>query len=240
VAQIAITDQVLRRVIPAAGGRLEIWDIYVEGFAYRATRRGHGSFFVRFRLNGQRRRLTIGHYPAVSLEAARTAAHELLESARAGIDPAIAQRAAADAARGAAEATERDRGRTVALAVNDFLRLYRRYRPSTRAEVGRLLKRELVSRLGTVPVSGVDRRAVAGVINAVADLGHGTTANRLFAYLQTFFRWLVERGELEATPMVNLSKPAAERSRDRALTDAELAAVWEAAVARWLACARKI
>ena len=158
----------------------------------------------------------------MSLEDARAGAREALGRVRQGIDPRTARIAAT-------AAEQHRRARTVELAIKDFIALYPRYRPSTRAEVGRVLTREVIPSLGSLPVSEVDRRGIARVINAVVDRGAGTTANRLYAYLQALFRWLIERGELETTPIVNLGKPAAERSRDRVLSETELRAVWRAA-----------
>src|SRR5215204_4283784 len=67
--QLLIMDKVLERADPrrSPNGRLEIWDTYLPDFGYRATQLGRGSFFVMFRLAGQRRRMTIGRYPIMSL-----------------------------------------------------------------------------------------------------------------------------------------------------------------------------
>lgn len=222
MVQKLLTDKVLEKIVPPANGRLELWDAHLEGFGYRASQTGKGSFFAMYRLDGKQRRMTIGRYPAMSLALAREKAKAALQAAKENRDPALEE-----------EAKQREEGekrsRTLALAVEDFLKLYPRYRPSTRAEVGRLLKREVVATLGDRPVSSINRRDVAKVVNAVSDRGAGTTANRVLAYLGSFFTWLVERGELEVTPIQNLAKPSEERTRDRVLTDEELTAVWRAA-----------
>jgi integrase len=51
-------------------------------------------------------------------------------------------------------------------------------------------------------------------------------ANRLLGNLKLVFKWAVEANKLTASPISDLDKPAAERSRDRVLTDDELVAVW--------------
>jgi integrase len=222
MVQTAITDQALKRIAPAPGKRIELWDAYLEGFGYRATQKGKGNFFVMFRFEGKQRRHTIGRYPIVSLEEARDLARDALKKAKSGTDPS-ADRAAQT------EADRERRARTVSAAVADFLTLYPRYRPSTRAEVKRLLNREVVPEVGDMPISTVGRKDIARVVNLVADRGARTTANRLFSYLQALFGWLVDRGELDTTPFINLHKPSPEHSRDRVLSDVELACVWKAA-----------
>jgi integrase len=219
MAQKLLTDKLLEKAVPPKGGRLELWDSYLEGFGYRASQKGRGSFFAMYRLDGRQRRMTLGRFPAMSLATARTKAAEAMQAARENRDP-IAE----EDERQREEGEKRSRTMTVAIA--DFLRLYPRYKPATRAEVKRLLEREVLPTLGDRAVSSITRRDVARVVNAVADRGAGTTANRLLAYMGAFFSWLVSRGELCATPIVNLSKPAAERARDRILTDDELRAVW--------------
>lgn len=219
MVQTALTDQVLKRASPVSKTRLEYWDAFLEGFGYRTSAPGKGSFFVMFRLDGKQRRLTLGRYPAMTLAVARAKAGEALQAAKENRNPAIEE-----ATRQREEGEKRSR--TMTLAVEEFLKLYPRYRPSTRAEVARLLRREVLPTLGERSISGITRRDIARVVNAVSDRGAHTTANRVLAYLGAFFTWLVERGELDATPILNLAKPAKERSRDRVLTDGELRAVW--------------
>jgi integrase len=220
MVQAALTDQVLKRANPPNKTRLEYWDADLEGFGYRTSAPGKGSFFVMFRLDGKQRRMTIGRYPAMTLKSARARATDALLAVRENRDPALEE-----AARLAEEG--RKRASTLSLAVADFLKLYPRYKSSTRAEVKRLLEKEVLPTLGERPVSAITRRDIAHVINAVSDRGAGTTANRLLAYLGAFFTWMVkERGDLDTSPIVNLAKPSKEHARDRVLTDDELRGVW--------------
>jgi integrase len=219
MVQTALTDQVLKKAKPPKNTRMEFWDAYLEGFGYRTSAPGKGSFFVMYRLDGKQRRMTVGRYPAMTLESARAKAKSALQAAKENRDPVLEE-----AERLAEEG--RKRASTLKLAVEDFLKLYPRYKPSTRAEVKRLLEKEVLPTLGERPVTAITRRDIARVVNAVSDRGAGTTANRLLAYLGAFFSWMVERGDLEATPIINLAKPAEERARDRVLTDDELRGVW--------------
>ncbi len=53
-------------------------------------------------------------------------------------------------------------------------------------------------------------------------------ANLLLRHLKHMFGWCLERGLIEASPVAGIRAPAEMRSRDRVLTDAELAAAWRA------------
>lgn len=96
-------------------GRLEIWDTYLPGFGYRATQRGKGSFFVMYGLKGQRRRMTVGRYPVLSLAEARDLGKRALSLVQEGTDPeehVAAKRAAEEVAererRAAEEQAQKD------------------------------------------------------------------------------------------------------------------------------------
>jgi integrase len=54
-------------------------------------------------------------------------------------------------------------------------------------------------------------------------------ALRVHAYVHRFFRWCVGRDIIEANPATDLPKVSPETKRNRVLSDAELAAVWNAA-----------
>jgi integrase len=55
-------------------------------------------------------------------------------------------------------------------------------------------------------------------------------ANDVYAALRRLFNWCVEREIVAASPLTGLRAPADAKSRERTLSDKELAAVWEAAV----------
>ena len=58
---------------------------------------------------------------------------------------------------------------------------------------------------------------------AAVDTGYAS--HRLFKTLKTFFRWCVGRAVIDFSPAEGISSPYRDVSRDRVLTDPELAAV---------------
>jgi integrase len=78
------------------------------------------------------------------------------------------------------------------------------------------------------PIASITKRDVIQLIEATADKGHGVTANRTLTVLKTFFAWAVKRDMLAASPAAAVDAPAQEQSRDRILSDVELAALWRA------------
>jgi integrase len=56
-------------------------------------------------------------------------------------------------------------------------------------------------------------------------------ANGALAAVRKLFNWAVERGYVSASPCAGTQRPSKAISRERVLSDAELAAVWQAAIA---------
>lgn len=73
----------------------------------------------------------------------------------------------------------------------------------------------------------VTRREVVGVLDAVKLTSGGVAANRLRSYLSAMWSWALRAGQVEgANPVANTPRPVDEKSRDRVLTDDELALIW--------------
>jgi integrase len=59
--------------------------------------------------------------------------------------------------------------------------------------------------------------------------GAPSAAAHAFAAIRKFFNWSVERGYLEVSPCLTVKTPARQKSRERVLSDDELALVWNGA-----------
>lgn len=86
--------------LPSAGQQVDYYDTLTRGFVLRVQGPSERSpkgrkvwcAFVRVRGDSKRQRITIGPWPVFSIEAARDLAHEMLQAARKGVDPAPAYR----------------------------------------------------------------------------------------------------------------------------------------------------
>jgi integrase len=70
---------------------------------------------------------------------------------------------------------------------------------------------------------------VRDILNAIVDRGASVAANRALARVRKLFNWLGDIDVLERSPCYWLPAPVAETSRDRVLSDAEIAAIWKGA-----------
>lgn len=186
-----------------------IWDDTVKGFGARRQTSEAVTYVLKYRVSGKQRFFTIGrHGSPWTPDTARREARKLLGLVAAGKDPAEA-REVGGGVRGLIDAY---------LAVAKALQ-----RPRSYLETQRHL---LVAwkPLHAMPVADVTRRHVAA---RLAELS-GVTAARARAALSACFTWAIREGLAETNPVAGTNKPPEPRSRDRVLTDAELAAIWRA------------
>jgi len=178
-------------------------DFYCERtprFGVRVTRYGTKTFFVF--VGTPRRRENLGRYPLVSLQDARLAAKRLLIAPR--MEP------------GNTPLRE-------AFGAYSDQHLERNCKPRTAKEARRLIGKHL-SGFMSRPIGKITKAELTRVIGKQAP----SEANHLFGVLRTFFAWCERHDLLARSPVANLSKPHREKSRERVLSDFELARIWTA------------
>jgi integrase len=230
----------------ATSTRQEIPDGLLVGLYLVVQPSGAKSFAVRYRYAGQPRKLTLGAFPAITLEAARDIGGKALRAAAEGRDPATEKQSAkGDAKKAEAEAVrgKRDLFENVA---REFIERHamKSNRPSTWRETARILGLRpspddpavLVDVGGDVMpvwkgrrIQEITKRDVIALLDAVNDRGSPIMANRVLSAVRKLFNWCVARDVIQVSPCTLVTPPAPERSRDRILADDELRMVWNAA-----------
>jgi integrase len=248
-----LTAQAIEKMKPGKARR-EIPDAGCPGLYLQIQPTGQKSWALRFRspvdrsaADGQRaaRKLTLGPLAAVSLAKARALATDALEQVAQGVDPTHTRQAEKDRAREAIAG----RADTIDAAMVEFLTRYKGRKTQGLRESTRLLTATyfglkpdptkpgawkktgsgVLKRWSGRPLSSIAKRDAIALIEDIVDAGTGVTANRTLTNLKTFFGWCVKRDMLAASPVAALDPAAAETSRERVLTEAELAALWKAA-----------
>ncbi len=209
----SLTAAAVERIKPPKDGQADHFDKGFPGLALRVSYGGSRTWVHFYRLHGKLRRLTLGRWPSMDLAGARDAwrtARKLVDS---GENPARARPVAADTFSAVAgEWLKRDQSRN-----------------RSADNVRSIVERYMLPAWGDRPITSIGRRDVIELIDSVADRGYLTMAHRLHSHVHRLFRWSVGRGILEANPMADLPRQGEVVKRDRVLSDAELAVVWEAA-----------
>ncbi|WP_051134337.1 site-specific integrase [Methylocystis sp. ATCC 49242] len=195
-----------------------------DGLYVTVRPNGSKSFNLRYRFGGRSKNLTIG-LAAIGLAEARRLAQEARAEIARGNDP-CSQKAMRVAAAKVSQQPARD---SIAEIVDLFLEKHvkPKTRPNSARETERLLRREIVARWGDRKLSTVSRGDVRRLLEETAERAP-VLSNRVLAAFRKLCGWAVERDIIVASPCDKLKPVAAENSRDRVLSDDELAAVWRA------------
>ncbi len=193
-----------------------LWDDDLRGFGIKVTPSGKKSYLVQYRMGGRgsaTKRYTIGPHGVWDPAKARTEAEKVLRLASTGVDP-----------QAAAREHERVQQTTTFEAMADrFLAEYgkRHWRPGTYASAESNMRRWVSPVLRGVPVSTIDRKNLNEVFDKLPP-NSPALPRSIFALVGKMFSWLVERGELERSPLETMRSPPAVKARDRVLSDEEL------------------
>jgi integrase len=215
-----LTEAGVSRLRPPETGRLSLADAVVTGLWLRVTPNGVKSWSLVYRPRSSKevRRLTLGKWPGIGVAAARQLAKDaLLEVAR-GKDPARERKL--DRTR------ESDRFEVVAAEFVE--RELKRRAPRSWELTEATINGKLVPAWTGLRLQEIGKPEVLRLIDAEMDLGYHRSANVTLQLIRRIFAWADERGhEIGGrNPASGIRPPGVERSRDRVLSDAELAAIW--------------
>jgi integrase len=239
LAKKALTELALQKMKPAPPGKRKVvWDAREPGFAVRVTDKGKRTFVMVRRFAGKTHPeyRAIGEYGAISLDQARATARKWNELLAAGKDPAVESEREEEEKR-------RERARLDADTVDAVFDLFVRHHLAklrSGKDVEAVMRRWLLPmstpRRGNRekptpvwdgrPITSIVRKDVIDVVYRLHDSGSPISANRLLAYIKTFFSFAVQRAKIDASPAALVKKPERERRRDRVLTDGEIRALW--------------
>jgi integrase len=219
-----LTNKAVENARPRPDGRgYEQADAGLPSFFLNVQSSGHRSFVLRYRTGGRCRKWTIGSFPQLSLEQARKLAREGIGQLARGIDP------------GAMKAASRRPGalpiasQTIDGLTEEFLTRYvkKQCRPATQAAYERLLRKEVIPHWRGIDAAAIRRADVILLIEEIA-ADRPVLANRVLAIIAKLFSWAIERSLVENNPTAGVKK-SKETARERALSDAELKLVLDAA-----------
>ncbi|SLK07498.1 tyrosine-type recombinase/integrase [Novosphingobium mathurense] len=196
--------------------RYEVHDLLCPGFSVRVYPTGRKVFTVKYRYGPKQRRLPLGVFPRLALADARAQAMEALRQVDDGIDPSVQRR---------------QLNMRVEAICADFIRQYARPRNRSWQEAERIIKREFVAAHGQQDIRKITRSDILNLMDAAVERGSAYQANRIHSHLRKLFNWCLERGIIDASPVLGTRAPTREQARDRVLDDSEIKAVLTASAA---------
>jgi integrase len=209
------------RAVQALKRSETIWDAghneAVKGFGVR-RQRGDPVYVIKYRTFGRQRFVTIGrHGSPWTPDKARREAKRLLGLVAGGKDPQ------AEKAEAKAKAAD-----TLGKVGDDYLKYAsKKQKPRSYAETERHL---LINWKPLHPASvfHIQRRHISARLAQIETDRGAVTAARARAALSAMFNWAIREGFDIPNPVFGTNRPAEPKSRERVLTDAEIAEIWSA------------
>jgi len=206
-----LTDLTVRSLAAPDQGQKTYWDASLPGFGCRVSQGGTRSFVV---MHGRSRQLTtIGRFPLVSLSQARQRAKEILAERVLGKTRAPSHISFGEAA-------------------GKFLDTHDA-RLSTMAEYRRILNRHFLPKLRLEPLERVTTHDLTRILDRLR--ATPSEARHAYSTISVVLNWAVSRRLIEHSPLGGVKAPRASASRDRVLSDPELAIVLGKAISSGLA-----
>jgi integrase len=209
------TGKITKTTVEHLEGGEWIWDASVKGFGARRQRDGV-FYYLRYRQGGAQRMKSIGrHGSPWTPDTARRQATAALGKVATGIDP-FAEQAQARAAE------------TFGAEVSRYLE---RKRPVMKPRSFEEVERHLTNHAGPLAklrLAEIDRRSIAVRLAKIEEERGPVARNRVRSTLLAFFAWAITEGFIENNPVAGTGKADEGGSRERVLTEAELAELWAA------------
>lgn len=208
---------VARLSLPEGKQEAIYFDDLLPGFGVRLRAGGKKTWIVQYRVGHRQRRLTLGALAALDLDKARETARERLANVTLGTDPAAERKLARARA-----------NLTLGSIVTRYLAHKEpRMKPRGYAEAKRALERHWKPLHG-IGIDTVDRAAVAERLAAIAQDSGPVAADRARANLSALFGWAMREGIAATNPVMATNLHAGRVERERVLSEAELAEIWQA------------
>jgi integrase len=215
--RLVLTDRLVARTNVKPGEpAIDFFDVKCPGLDLRVAASGHKAWTFLFTApgDGKRARLPLGSYPALSLAAARTRAHEARSLLEQGTDPRDVM-----AGRGVAEMT-------LAALVERYLADPEKARLRSLHEIRRRLERNALPLIGTIKLAQLSRRDVRDVTDVLMRRGARTQAWHTHKDLLAILRWGVRNEFLPHNPIEGVEKPGGFTVGERVLSDDEIRTLW--------------
>lgn len=225
---------IAKRLVDAAepdARQFVLWDERDKGFGLLVLPSGTKSYVYQYRIggrSGRTRRYTIGKHGDLTPDQARKKAQELRALVLAGTDPIDAERSTA-AERERERAAKAEAARLLGeLAFSAYVEsfLSKAVTTGTRERTAELyaqcLRGHAVPVLKATPMPKIGKAELNRVLDNIP-ANQPAVRRNVFAVLRILFNWALERGDITASPMATMKAPAAATSRDRVLSDEELA-----------------
>jgi integrase len=197
------------------------------GFGVRVMPSGRKVLFYLYRVDGQRRFLNLGDYPATDLkearkkfEAAQAQVKLLKNGLPGGVDPVEVKTTKS------VEREERRKAPTVSDLCTEYLERHAKRKKRSWQKDEEILNRDVLPAWGKRKAKDIRKSDIVELMERIVMRGAPIMANYCFAILRKMYNWAIEQDILETTPFIGVKLPSVKNARDRVLSEAEIKTFW--------------
>lgn len=211
-----LTEGVAAQIeVPAGARDVIVVDDVLPGFGIRKFASGRASYFVKYNVGPQQRKITLGAVVPGVLAEMRRKASDVLARARLGQDVSAERKVVREHRKVLFEE----------LAKTFLAQKRKELRPSSYDAAKRHFEQHWAVFYG-YEVKDITRRDVVRAVDAMAETRGAVTADRAKASLSTFFAWAIEKDYADANPTRDIRARGQKSKTTRVLTEDELVAIW--------------
>lgn len=219
-----LTSKTVEALRPDPSRRIEIAAGGAEGLVLRITPAGVKTWMLRYRIDGQRRKLTIGRFPAIGLADARKLAVQSLGKVASGEDPVAVK----EERRKAAMTVRVD---TLEQLTDEyFAAAVARKKANTIAYERWLWGKHVAPRLGKARIIELRRPDILAFVRKVGQDAGPRTANYAHALVRQLLNFAIQEERLEFNP-ASMPRVFEYKTRERVLSETEVRRFWVTAEA---------
>jgi integrase len=195
-----------------------VWDDDCPGFGLRMRSTGSKSWFVQYRFAGRQRRESFGDIRKLGLEDARKTARQRYAKLQLGTDPAAER-----------EQVKAQAALSLKVVAGRYLDFKRdKVRQSSLKALDHQLNRQWKP-LHNRSLRAIERADVAARLQELIETFGPMSAKNARDTLSALYVWSIKEGLCESNPVLATNNPGEGKlSRDRVLSDSEIAAIWNA------------
>lgn len=193
-----------------------------EGFGIRVTPKGVKSWIYRYKIDGKTDKLTLGHYPTLSLANAKKCFLELRGQRQDGQNPkSLIKKMEME--------EEKRKGNTVKKLVLEWYSGYverERKRPET---IKKQIEGDIIPLLGDIDLDELKTIDITHALDNIVNRGAPVHANRVLSSLKQVFNYAVSRGRLNQNPAAGIRAKdigGSEKPSERFLSIEEIKTLW--------------
>ena len=208
------TDTLIKSLKPEAA---KYYKREANGFAVKVWPSGVKTWVYIYTIDGKRKELKLGEYPAMSLADSRTAYGKAYALHQAGTDPGDVERQQRD---------EHRQAPTVAQLIEEYIEKHAKPNKRGWIEDKRILDKDALPTWGNRKAKDIKKRDVVLLLEKIVERGSPGSANGNFKCIRKMFRFAVQRDILEHSPCDGVVMPAPLNRGDRVLTEQEIVTFW--------------